>query len=44
MTPQIEKTYPAGVVSDGYRSDTSPLVTPLIGSALARPLTVIIKA
>ena len=41
MINQIEKTYPAGVKKFGYASETCPVLTPKIGSALATILTMI---
>ncbi len=42
MTPQMEKTYPAGVMRLGYMSETSAVVTPLRGRTLASAFTAIV--
>lgn len=39
MTPQIEKTYPAGVNKFGYESDISAVVFPFNGNMLLNALT-----
>lgn len=40
MTPQIEKVIPAGTNRLGYMSESSPVLKPFIGSALASAFTV----
>jgi len=43
MTPQIEKTYPAGANNVGYESDTSAVVLPFKGRALANAFTIMVS-